>query len=126
MQENLGLGAGAGMGQQGLNVGWGDREMDVSREFMPVSRISKSKGFLTYEKMLEQQASQPHMPKILVSLASCVGVLYRRDPGIIKLGGETRSLTMLAMRTSANTFFLQPASHACLESRGSCPLGTWV
>ena len=57
--------------------------MDVSREFMPVSRISKSEGFLTDEKMFEQQASQPPMPRILVRLASCVGVLHMRDPGII-------------------------------------------
>jgi len=109
LQENLRLGAGGVMGQQGLNVGWGDREMEASREFMPVSgmaAISKSQGFLTDEKMEEQQSSQPPMPRILVRLASCVGVLHMRDPGIIKLGGEpTRSMAMLAMRTSADTFF---------------------
>ena len=78
---------------------------------MPVSSISKSQGFLTDEKMVEQQATQPPMPRILVRVASCVGVLHMRDPGIIKLGGEpTRSLAMLAMRTSADTFFSsQPA-----------------
>jgi len=111
LQENLRLGAGGvvvGHGQ-GLNVGWGDQEMEASREFMPVcgmSSISKSQGYLTEEKMVEQQNSQPPMPRILVRLASCVGVLHMRDPGIIKLGGEpTRSLAMLAMRTSADTFF---------------------
>jgi len=114
LQENLRLGSGGAIGQQGLNVGWGDREMDASREFMPVSgiaAISKSQGYLTDERMVEQQASQPPMPRILVRLASCVGVLHMRDPGVIKLGGEpTKSLAMLAMRTSADTFFSsQPA-----------------
>ena len=61
--------------------------------------------------MVEQQASQPPMARILVRLASCVDVLLMGDPDIIKLGGEpTRSLAMLAMRTSADTFFSsQPA-----------------
>ena len=44
--------------------------MDASREFIPVSSISKSQRFLTDEKMVEQQASQPPMARILVRLAS--------------------------------------------------------
>eukprot|EP00092_Neocalanus_flemingeri_P029317 GFUD01031829.1.p1 GENE.GFUD01031829.1~~GFUD01031829.1.p1 ORF type:complete len:1567 (-),score=501.95 GFUD01031829.1:381-5081(-) len=95
--------------------------MEASREFMPVSgmaAISKSQGFLTDEKVVEQPASQPPMPRIKVRVASCVGVLHMRDPGIIKLGGEpTRSLAMLAMRTSADTFFSSQLSLPVWEHR---------
>jgi len=128
LQENLRLGAGGVMGQQGLNVGWGDRDLDASREFMPVSAgmpsISKSQGFLTDERTVEQQQNnQPPMPRILVRLASCVGILHMRDPGIIKLGGEpTRSLAMLAMRTSADSFFCNHPSLPVWEER---KLSSW-
>jgi len=128
LQENLRFGAGGVMGQQGLNVGWGDRDMDASKEFMPVSAgipsISKSQGFLTDERTVDQQqSSQPPMPRILVRLASCVGILHMRDPGIIKLGGEpTRSLAMLAMRTSADSFFCNHPSLPVWEER---KLSSW-
>ena len=115
IQENLKLG-GAGPGQ-GLNVGWG--EMGESREFMPA--ISRSQGFLTEERSGsgETESQQgPPMPRISVRLASCLGVLHMMDPGIIKLGGEpTRSLAMMSMRQSAQTFFSASQGSPVWESR---------
>ena len=108
IQENLKLGHGL---HQGLNVGWGDRNLDSSREFMPA--ISRSQGFLTEDRPGPEDgaASQsPPMPRIKIRAASCVGILHMMDPGIIKLGGEpTRLLAMMSMRTSAETFFANPS-----------------
>ena len=115
IQENLKLGGG-GPGQ-GLNVGWG--EMGESREFMPA--ISRSQGFLTDERgaSVETENQQgPPMPRIKVRVASCLGVLHMMDPGIIKLGGEpTRSLAMMSMRQSAQTFFSACQSSPVWEAR---------
>ena len=106
IQENLKLGGSPG---QGLNVGWGDRDLADSREFMPA--ISRSQGFLTDQRQHTgepsgQPSQGPPMPRIKIRVASCLGVIHMMDPGIIKLGGEpTRSLAMMSMRQSAETFF---------------------
>ena len=118
IQENLKLG-GAGAGQ-GLNVGWGDlADLGESREFMPA--ISRSQGFLTEERSqtAETESQQgPPMPRIKVRVASCLGVVHMMDPGIIKLGGEpTRSLAMMSMRQSAETFFSASQASPVWESR---------
>ena len=109
IQENLKHGvAGLGAGHQGLNVGWGERDLDTSREFMPaisrsqvttnqnsvfcqVSNSDQSQGFLTDERQGHDQetgSQSPPMPRIKIRSASCIGILHMMDPGIIKLGGK--------------------------------------
>ena len=62
IQENIKQGV---MGHQGLNVGWGDRDLDASREFMPA--ISRSQGFLTDDRHQHDDtgaaAGSPPMPR---------------------------------------------------------------
>ena len=116
IQQNIKLG-GAG---QGLNVGWGDRDLADSREFMPA--ISRSQGFLTDERQQTgeggQHSQSPPMPRIKIRVASCLGVLHMMYPGIIKLGGEpTRSLAMMSMRQSAEMFFSVDQAAPVWEAR---------
>ena len=126
IQENLKHGAGFG-GQQGLNVGWGERDLDSSREFMPA--ISKSQGFLTDERHGQDDGGHgspsPPMPRIKIRSGSCVGIIHMMDPGIIKLGGEpTRGLAMMSMRLSAETFF-SPSSTLTTPVWDSRKLTAW-
>ena len=118
IQENLRLGGPVQHGQ-GLNVGWGERAMDSSREFMPA--VSRSQGFLTEERRGQEEAAQagsPPMPRIKIRVASSVGILHMCDPGIMKLGGEpTRLLAVMAMRLSAETFFTSSLTLPVWDSR---------
>ena len=119
IQENLRMGGPMHHGQ-GLNLGWGERTMESSREFMPT--VSRSQGFITDERRGQEteqdQSGSPPMPRIKVRVASSVGILHMRDPGIIKLGGEpTRLLAVMSMRLSAETFFTSVLSLPVWDSR---------
>ena len=109
----------------GLNVGWGDRDLDSSREFMPA--ISKSQGFLTDDRHGQDDVGQgsPPMPRIKIRSGSCVGIIHMMDPGLIKLGGEpTRGLAMMTMRQSAEIFF-SPSANLTTPTWDSRKLATW-
>ena len=120
IQENLRMGGPMMHHGQGLNLGWGERTMESSREFMPT--VSRSQGFITDEMRVPEteteQAGSPPMPRIKIRVASGVGILHMRDPGIIKLGGEpTRLLAVMSMRLSAETFFTSSLSLPVWDSR---------
>ena len=85
-QENLRLG-GLGGGGQGLNLGWGE-DLEASREFLPVAggSLRAGQGRSPPRGVLEggEEQGPPPMPRILIRVAGCVGVVHERDPGVAR------------------------------------------